>query len=220
MKREEQFTKLQECVARGITDRAAIARELGISRPTVYKILAELQERGVDVFALAPVILEEPEPKPVKKKIKPEPDPEEESRKRVKRTTQEIQDNVKQFTKLIDGQANIIEQLNDLNQITWEVLNEARLASKRDWRIFHVVLKSISEILDQNKLAAELMKMLYDSQEIREYQEEVLEVIGSVDPNVRLEIQRRIAERRAARGAIALPGIDRGGTTGAGTEPN
>jgi hypothetical protein len=161
----------------------------------------------MDVFSLAPVIAAPAEPVKPSRRKKPEISKEE---KDAKRTTKEVQNNVHQFNRLIDRQINIIEQLNGINERTQIALAEVEAAAKDDKKLLHLVFKGCAEIRSQLEFAADLMKMLYDSQAVQEYQEEVLEVIGSVDMNVRREIERRLAERRALRGAVQLPGAPGG----------
>lgn len=65
-----------------------------------------------------------------------------------------------------------------------------------------IALKAMSEIRGQLKLQLDIFQCLYDMRTVQDFQSEVLEIIGSVDEEVRNEIIKRLREKRALRSAI------------------
>ncbi len=62
-----------------------------------------------------------------------------------------------------------------------------------------LALRAMGEIREQLRLQLEIFKALYDMQTVKEFQEEVLDVIGSVDPELKDRIIWRLKQRRAIR---------------------
>ncbi len=67
-----------------------------------------------------------------------------------------------------------------------------------------LALKAMKEIRGQLKLQLEIFQALFDMQAVKQFQTEVLEVIGSVSTEARDEIIRRLTERNALRSALDL----------------
>jgi len=67
-----------------------------------------------------------------------------------------------------------------------------------------LALRAMAEIRGQLKLQLEIFQALYDMQAVQQFQAEVLEIIGSVDPEARDEIIRRLTERNALRSTLEL----------------
>jgi len=67
-----------------------------------------------------------------------------------------------------------------------------------------LALKAMQEIREQLKLQLEIFQTLFDMKAVQQFQTEVLEVIGSVSPEARDEIIRRLTERNALRSAVDL----------------
>jgi len=65
-----------------------------------------------------------------------------------------------------------------------------------------LALKAMSEIRSQLKLQLELYQALWDAQAIKDFQQEVLDVIGSVSPEHRAKIISGLAARRAIRSVV------------------
>ena len=63
-------------------------------------------------------------------------------------------------------------------------------------------MKAMHEILGQLKLQFEISQALFDMEAVKEFQSEVLEVIGSISPDARDEIIRRLTETSALRSAL------------------
>ncbi|SPF42633.1 conserved hypothetical protein [Syntrophobacter sp. SbD1] len=80
-----------------------------------------------------------------------------------------------------------------------EDITEFKLKDPRD-----LALKAMCEIRGQLKLQLEIFQALYDMQAIEQFQSEVMDVIGSVLPDARDEIIRRLTEKSALRSALDL----------------
>jgi len=65
-----------------------------------------------------------------------------------------------------------------------------------------LALKAMAEIRSQLKLQLELYQALWDATAMKEFQEEVINVIGSVSPEHRTAIIQKLAERRAIRSVV------------------
>jgi predicted transcriptional regulator len=65
-----------------------------------------------------------------------------------------------------------------------------------------LALKAMSEIRGQLKLQIEIFQALYDLRAAAEFQEEVLNAISEVSPDVRKQIIHRLNEKRAIRSAV------------------
>ena len=80
-----------------------------------------------------------------------------------------------------------------------EEITEYRFKDPRE-----LALKAMQEIRGQLKLQLEIFQALFDMQAVKQFQAEVLEVIGSVSTEARDEIIRRLTERNALRSALDL----------------
>ena len=67
-----------------------------------------------------------------------------------------------------------------------------------------LALKAMREIREQLKLQLEIFQALYDMRAVQQFQAEVLEAIGSVSPETRDDIIRRLTEKNALRSALDL----------------
>ena len=67
-----------------------------------------------------------------------------------------------------------------------------------------LALRAMQEIREQLRMHLEIFQALFDMKGVQEFQTEVLEVIGSVSPEARDEIMRRLTEKSALRSAIDL----------------
>ncbi len=67
-----------------------------------------------------------------------------------------------------------------------------------------LALAAMKEIRGQLKLQLELYQALFDMQAVQQFQTEVLDVIGSIDPDAREQIINRLAEKNAIRSALDL----------------
>jgi hypothetical protein len=67
-----------------------------------------------------------------------------------------------------------------------------------------LALKAMGEIREQLKLQLDMFQALFDMRGVQQFQTEVLEIIGSVSPEARDEIIRRLTERNVFRSAVDL----------------
>jgi hypothetical protein len=65
-----------------------------------------------------------------------------------------------------------------------------------------LALKAMGEIREQLKLQFEMMKALYDMDNVAAFQDEVLTTIGEVEPDVRKRIIEKLKERRIIRSVV------------------
>jgi hypothetical protein len=109
-----------------------------------------------------------------------------------------------------DRGLDVIAQLEGINrqmqtELTW-ALEEARKSGGDRKGLQEVVVKITGEIRKQLGLQLDVFRALYDVREVAAFQQEVLHVIGEVAPEARQAIVRRLAEGRALRSTLALPG--------------
>jgi transposase len=97
--------------------------------------------------------------------------------------------------KIRDKSLNAADQLYKINQEANRLLDT--LEKEPDLKI-----KVMKEIRGQLKLQLEIFQCLYDMQSVQEFQAEVLDIIASVDPEVRDEIIYQLKKRSALRSAL------------------
>ena len=78
-----------------------------------------------------------------------------------------------------------------------ELVREFKFKDPRE-----LAIKAMAEIRGQLKLQLEIFQTLYDMEAVQEFQQEVLSIIGEVDPNARKRIIDRLEKKRAIRAAI------------------
>jgi hypothetical protein len=96
-----------------------------------------------------------------------------------------------------DKTLNAVDQLFKINQEANRLLGDL----EKDPGL---KLKVMAEIRGQLKLQLEIFQTLYDLKAVAEFQEEVLDAIASVSPEVRDEIIFRLKERSVVRSALQL----------------
>jgi DNA-binding MurR/RpiR family transcriptional regulator len=70
------------------------------------------------------------------------------------------------------------------------------------------LLKHTAEIRKQLSLAVDVSRMLFNIEEVKAFQEIVLEEIAAVEPEVRTKIVRRLVDRRALISSLEIdPGV-------------
>ena len=114
-------------------------------------------------------------------------------------------DTVDQLKKINDNANEILDLLMRWNRgdvKAFQIL-ESQVATKKN-RIDprELAIKAMAEIRGQLKLQLEIFQTLYDMQAVEQFQQEVLTVIGEVDPDVRRRIIDQLAKKRAIRSAI------------------
>ena len=67
-----------------------------------------------------------------------------------------------------------------------------------------LALKAMGEIRGQLSLQLDIFKTLYDVQAVADFQREVLEAIGEVEPNVRDRIIEKLKASRALRQSVSI----------------
>jgi predicted transcriptional regulator len=171
-------------------NQAAAARELGVTRQAVSKRLGELRGKTTKVVI------------------------------------------AKKVGQVVDQRLDAIQQLEKINQHANELLDLCMawqrgddvalqlLESQRKTKTIRIgdeeieisdfkfkdprelALKAMSEIRGQLKLQIEIFQALYDLRAAAEFQEEVLNAISEVSPDVRKQIIHRLNEKRAIRSAV------------------
>lgn len=101
--------------------------------------------------------------------------------------------------RVVDKNLNAIEQLQNINRKANNLLDTAIAAEDHG-----TALNAMREIRGQLSLQLEVFKTLYDIQAIADFQREVLDAIGEVNPDVRDRIIRRLKEGRALRAAVTI----------------
>lgn len=71
-----------------------------------------------------------------------------------------------------------------------------------------LAIKAMAEIRGQLKLQLEIYQALYDLQAVADFQAEIVDLLGEVDPSVKREFVKRLKERRALQSAIGNPRRD------------
>lgn len=100
---------------------------------------------------------------------------------------------------VVSAQMRWIDRFQKIHQRTWDILAKLEGENRP-----HLVHRYIAEVRKQLTLEADIIRMLADAQEIKLFQETVLEVVGEVAPDAREEILRRLERRRALRSALGL----------------
>lgn len=89
------------------------------------------------------------------------------------------------------------QQLLDINKEAHRLLDTLEKDPK-------LKIKVLAEIRAQLKLQLEIFQTLYDLEAVRQFQEAVLEIIGSIDPKVRDAIIYALKKRSAVRSALRI----------------
>jgi predicted transcriptional regulator len=133
---------------------------------------------------------------------------------------------------VVDKSLNAIEQLQKINNYANEMLDLLMRWNRGDGEALQILesqvrkvkvkgtenkvseykikdprelaLKAMAEIRGQLGLQLDLFKTLYDIQAVADFQREVLEIIGEVEPDVRDRIIQRLKEGRALRQSVVL----------------
>jgi hypothetical protein len=65
-------------------------------------------------------------------------------------------------------------------------------------------LRGMQEIRNQLEFQFKILERLYNAEAIASFQKEILEIIGSIDPNARDEIIRRLHKTMLLRQSVRL----------------
>ena len=108
-----------------------------------------------------------------------------------------------------DRGLDVVDQLQKINRAIQEelqwALTEARKPGVDRRSLQQVIVDHTGEVRKQLHFQLEMLRSLADWQAVAEFQQEVLDGIGEVAPEVREQIVRRLQERRALRTAIDFP---------------
>ena len=96
---------------------------------------------------------------------------------------------------IVSRELDAVGQLYKINEQANKLLDE--LEGKPDLK-----LKTMAEIRGQLRLQLEIFQTLYDMKAVEEFQTEVLQTIGEIEPDVRNRIISKLSQRRAIRSAI------------------
>jgi IS30 family transposase len=92
--------------------------------------------------------------------------------------------------KILDEKLDAAQQLKKINKKANEILDRTDPASPE------VVLKAMAEIRGQLKLQLEIFQALYNVEEVAKWQNEMMDILGEVAPDVRERFYQRLHERR------------------------
>ena len=183
--------ELQELVRKGLTQ-AEIARQLRVSTASVCVRLKKLNiavSKDVVLCRAGAV---------VKKELNSI-----DQLQKINDNANELLDLLMRWNRGDNGALQILEsQVRKVKIGRGEDAQEVTEYKFKDPR--ELALKAMAEIRGQLKLQLEIFQALYDMQAVQQFQAEVLEIIGSVDPETRDEIIRRLTERNALRSTLEL----------------
>lgn len=97
---------------------------------------------------------------------------------------------------LNDEYISPLDQLGELNDIIWKILDDAVNADEK--------LAAAKEIKDQLKLCLDIQERLFDVKNIRAFQEAVFEALDETNPEIRREVVRRINAKKEMLGLSIL----------------
>lgn len=111
--------------------------------------------------------------------------------------------------RIVDNGLDAMAQLRRINSSIHKELNqieedlEATTVEDRTG-LQDQKLKHVAEIRKQITLLLEIARVLYNLDEVKAFQEIVVEEIGNASPEIRKEILQRLAERRFIRSSLQL----------------
>jgi len=169
---------------------SSAAKELGVSRQAVSQRLQELRGKTTKCIVA----------------------------KKVEQVVDQKLDAIEQLQKINDYANEMLDLLMRLNRGEDEALQilESQVATKKvrvgDQEEFvkefkfkdprELALKAMSEIRGQLKLQLEIFQALFDMRAVEEFQQEVLEAIGQVSPEIRNAIISNLNQKRAIRSVV------------------
>ena len=183
--------ELKQLVRRGLTG-SAIAKHLGVSKAAVSVRLKALN------IAMSKDVTIRSAHKIVDREINAL-----DQLQKINRDANELLDLLMRWNRGDDEALQILEtQVRKVKIGKGEDAQEVTEYKFKDPR--ELALKAMQEIRGQLKLQLEIFQALFDMQAVQQFQSEVLEIIGSVSPEARDEIIRRLTERNALRSALDL----------------
>ena len=165
---------------------ADIAREMGVSRPAVSRMLKKMgRAMAVTTTAVAPRI--------VKKQLNAL-----EQLQKINDYANELLDLVMRWNRgeevalqILESQVKLVK-VGQGNGVEW--IKEYKFKDPRE-----IALKAMLEIRGQLGLQLEIFKTLYGAEGQQEFQAEVLRIIGEFDPDARIRLLRRLDYLRQLR---------------------
>lgn len=103
----------------------------------------------------------------------------------------------KKLNQATNTQINAIEQLNDINQHTHELLNLVENDPLTS-------IKIIGEIRQQLKLQIEIFETIFNLQAANDFMSSVMEALEEVDPDVRDRVVQKLNSKSALRSALTI----------------
>ena len=178
--------KLKELYDAGVKP-SDIAREMGVTRGAVSRMLKKMGR------TMAVVTTMEAAPKIVRKQLNAV-----EQLQKVNDYANELLDLVMRWNRgeevalqILESQVKLVK-VGQGKEVEW--IKEYKFKDPRE-----IALKAMLEIRGQLTLQLEIFKTLYGAEGQQEFQTEVLDVIGEIDPNARREILRRLERLRLLR---------------------
>lgn len=166
---------------------ADIAREMGVSRAAVSQMLKKMGR------SMAVITTMEAAPKIVKKQLSAI-----DQLQKINDYANELLDLAMRWNRGEDVALQLQESQVRLVKVGSgkepEWIKEYKFKDPRE-----IALKAMLEIRGQLTLQLEIFKTLYGAEGQQEFQNEVLDVIGEIDPNARREILRRLERLRLLR---------------------
>jgi predicted DNA-binding protein YlxM (UPF0122 family) len=112
--------------------------------------------------------------------------------------------NEQKIEQIVDNTIDVLSQFKTINNSAFDVLNDVKV--KKGVYSQRMVLDCCRAIKEQLEFYTKMLSILHDHETIQRFQEEVLEAIGEVAPDVREKIINRLKERQSARWSLELPG--------------
>jgi hypothetical protein len=119
--------------------------------------------------------------------------------------------------RFVDQHLNTVEQLRKINRDANEMLDLCMRLQRGDKEACELIgeryqlkdpgqlaLKAMAEIRGQLRLQNDTLAMLAEMSAVIEFQEELIQLLKEVDPDVKEKFLKRLSERRALRGAVRI----------------
>ena len=120
---------------------------------------------------------------------------------KINKAANQLLDELMGKEKVVQELATVVNKINEGNPA--DVKGITKLV-KQIISDKNTALKACQEIRGQLSLQLDIFKTLYDMEAVAEFQREVLEIIGEVEPNAKRQIIQRLKERSAVRGALQI----------------
>lgn len=116
---------------------------------------------------------------------------------------------LREAPRIVQKNLDAMSQLININRLINEELNHIeeslKTASAEDRKqLQDQKLKHVAEIRKQLSLLLDIAQTLYNAEEVRVFQETVLEALGSVSPELRHKVMHELQQRRAIRSTLDL----------------